>query len=226
MIKRYHIPATLFFLLCTTTLLFAQKSIYSFPFENSKRLSPMDAYINMEEIAATYQTLGNLYTTEIIGLGDETMEQTSTTMVSDVKAMDAVRLLEFYLEEQLLLPGETSNGSVELSIIYYNNGSRANVGTGLTFLTLGIGAFLGFPLYTDISDVEVEATFFNAQNEILAIHRGVGRSKKLITLYNLNQTQRKLHQKALKKALTDLNARIMSDAKLQKVTPPVPVPGP
>lgn len=226
MIKRYHIPATLFFLLCTTTLLLAQKSIYTFPFENSYRLPPMKAYINMEEIAGTYQTLGNLYTTEITGLGDDTMEQTSTTMVSDVKAMDAVRFLEFYLEEQLLIPGEASNGSVELSIIYYNNGSRANVGTGLTFLTLGIGAFLGFPLYTDISDVEVEATFFNVQNEILTIHRGVGRSKKLITLYNLNQTQRKLHQKALKKAITDLNARVMADPKLQKVSPPVPVPVP
>ena len=224
MIKRYHIPATLFFLLCSTTLLFAQKSIYTFPFENSYRLPPMKAYINMEEIAGTYQTLGNLYTTEITGLGDETMEQTSTTMVSDVKAMDAVRFLAFYLEDQLLLPGEAGNGSVELIIIYYNNGSRANVGTGLTFLTLGIGAFLGFPLYTEISDVEVEATFFNVQNEILVVHRGVGRSKKIITLYNLNQTQRKLHQKALKKALADLNARIMTDPKLQKITPPVPVP--
>ena len=111
MIKRYHIPATLFFLLCTTTLLIAQKSIYTFRFENNYSLPPMKAYINMEEIAGTYQTLGNLYTT-------------------------------------------------------------------------------------------------------------------VITLYNLNQTQRKLHQKALKKALTDLNFRIMTDPKLQKVTPPVPVPGP
>lgn len=226
MIKRYHIPATLFFLLCTSTLLLAQKSVYSFPFENSRRLPPMKAYINMEEIAATYQTLGNLYTTEIIGLGDETMEQTSTTMVSDVKAMDAVRFLEFYLEEQLLLPGEESNASLELSIIYYNNGGRANVGTGLTFLTLGIGAFLGFPLYTDITDVEVEATFFDQQNQILAIHRGVGRAKQLITLYNLNNTQRRLHQKALKRALSDLNTRIMTDTQLQTITPPVPVPGP
>ena len=154
------------------------------------------------------------------------MEQTSTTMVSDVKAMDAVRFLEFYLLEQLVAPGNETSGALELSIIYYNTGGRANVGTALTFLTLGIGAFLGFPLYTDITDVEVEATFFDQQNQIVTIHRGVGRAKKLITLYNLNQTQRRLHQKALKKALSDLNARIMADAQLQKITPPVPVPEP
>ena len=197
MIKSYHIPATFFCLLCSTTLLLAQKSIYTFPFENSYRLPPMVSHINLEEIAASYQTLGNLYTTEIIGLGDETMEQTSTTMVSDVKAMDAIRFLEFYLKEQLMAPGNESSGALELSVIYFNTGGRANVGTAFTFLTLGIGAFLGFPLYTDISDVEVEATFFDEQNQILTIHRGVGRAKKLISLYNLNQTQRRLHQLSL-----------------------------
>ncbi len=35
----------------------------------------MLVYINTEEIASTYQTLGNLYTTEIIRLGEETIEQ-------------------------------------------------------------------------------------------------------------------------------------------------------
>lgn len=226
MIKRYHIPATLFFLLCTGTLLFAQKSIYTFPFENSYRLPPMETYINMEEIAGTYQTLGNLYTTEITGLGDETMEQTSTTMVSDVKAMDAVRFLEFYLQEQLVLPGEQGHGAVELSIIYYNTRSRANLGTAIDILTLGIGAFLGIPFATGITDVELEATFFDSQMQIMAAHRGVGRAKVMETLYNMNYSKRNQHQKALKKALTDLNTRIMADARLQKVTLPVPVPEP
>lgn len=226
MIKKYHIPAILFFLICTTTLIFAQKSIYTFPFENSYKLPPMATFINMEEIAGTYQTLGNLYTTEITGLGDETMEQTSTTMISDVKAMDAVRFLEFYLQEQLVLPGEASNGAIELSIIYYNSRSRANLGTAVDILTLGIGAFLGIPFATGITDVEVEATFFDENNQICNTHRGVGRAKVLETLYNTNYSKRNQHQKALKKAIADLNQKIMADPQLQKLTLPAPIPEP
>ena len=214
MIKRYHIPATLFFLICTTTLVIAQKSIYTFPFENSYRLPPMSVYINMEEIANTYQTLGNLYTTEITGLGDETMEQTSTTMISNVKAMDAMRFLEFYLQEQLLAQGEESNGAIEMSIIYYNSRSRFNLGSALNVLTLGIGALFGIPFSTGITDVEVEATFFDNSNQFLTVQRGVGRSKVFETLYNLNYSKRVQHQKALKKALHDLNGKIMADSKL------------
>ncbi len=204
----------LFFLIGTSTLLVAQKSIYTFPFENSYRLPPMSVYINTEEIASTYQTLGHLYTTEITGLGDETMEQTSTTVISDVKTMDAIRFLEFYLQEQLLAQGEDTNGAIEMSIIYFNTRSRFNLGSALNVLTLGLGTLFGIPFSTGITDVEVEATFFDNSNEFLTIHRGVGRSKVLETLYNLNYSKRTQHQKALKKALHDLNGKIMADPTL------------
>lgn len=226
MIKKYHIPATLFFLTCTTTLLFAQKSVYTFPFENSYKLPPMETYINLEEIAYTYQTLGNLYTTEITGLGEETMEQTSTTMISDVKAMDAVRFLEFYLHEQLVAPGEKTSGTVEMSIIYFNTRSRANLGTVIDILTLGIGALFGIPYATGITNVEVEASFFNEGNQLLNTHRGIGKAKVLESLYNMNYSKRNQHQKALKKAIADLNTKIMADPQLQKLTLPAPVPEP
>ncbi|MDF1575390.1 MAG: hypothetical protein P1P86_09390 [Bacteroidales bacterium] len=214
MIKRYHLPAMLFFLISSTTLLLAQKSVYTFPFENSYRLPPMEVRINTEEIASTYQTLGNLYTTEITGLGNETLEQTSTSMISDVKAVDAIRFLEFYLKDQLLAPGEPESGSLEMSIIYYNSRSRVNPGTIFDILTLGIGAFLGIPFSTGVTDLEVEAVFYDQSNQILATHRGVGRAKVAETLYNQNYSRRTQHQKALKKALNDLNQKIMADPDL------------
>lgn len=226
MIKQYHIPATLFFLVCTSALLVAQTSVYTLPFQNDHKLAPMEIYINTDEISATYQTLGNLFTTEITGLGEETMEQVSTTMISDVKAVDAIRFLEFYIEDQLMAPGEASSGAVEMSVIYFDSRSRANLGTAFTVLTLGIGAFLGVPFSTGITDVEVEATFFDDSSQILAIHRGVGRAKKLESLYNLNHSQRMQHQKALKRALHDLNTRIMADPLLVPVTGTATVPEP
>jgi hypothetical protein len=226
MIKKYHIPATLFFLICTSTLILAQKSVYSFPFDNTLKLPPMESFINMDEISATYQTIGNLYTTEIIGMGEETMEQTSSTYISDVKAVDAIRILEFYMQDQLITPGNETAGAVELSIIYYNSKSRANLGTAIDILTLGIGLFLGIPFATGITDVEVEAIFFDSSNQILSSHRGVGRAKKLESLYNMSSSQRIQHQKALKKALADLNTRIMADTILQKIRPQAAVPEP
>ncbi len=216
--KTYYIPATLFFLISTTTLLFAQNSVYNFPFENSYKLPPMETLINTDEISATYQTIGNLYTTEIIGLGDETMEQTSSTYFSDVKAMDAIRFLEFYIQEQLVTPGDETNGAVEMSIIYFNSKSRANVGTALTILTLGIGALLGIPFSTSITDVEVQATFFDDSNQLLITHRGTGRAKVIETLYNLNNDKRTQHQKALRRAISDLNEKIMIDPTLRQVS--------
>ncbi len=210
--KTYYIPAILFFLICTTTLLFAQKSVYTFPFENSYRLPPMETYVNMNEISASYQTMGNLYTTEIMGLDDESVEQISSMYISDVKVTDAFRFLKFYMEEQLVAPGEDTQGSVEMSIIYYHEKNRANIGTALNILTLGIGTLLGIPFATSITDVEVEATFFNDANSVIVIHRGIGRGKKLIGLYSLST--RLPHQRAVKNALDDLNTKIMADPKL------------
>lgn len=210
--KTYYIPAILFFLICTTTLLFAQKSVYTFPFENSYRLSPMETFVNMNEISASYQTMGNLYTTEIMGLDDESVEQISSMYISDIKVTDAFRFLKFYMEEQLVAPGEDTQGSVEMSIIYYHEKNRANIGTALNILTLGIGTLLGIPFATSITDVEVEATFFNDANSVIVIHRGIGRGKKLIGLYSLST--RLPHQRAVKNALEDLNTKIMADPKL------------
>ena len=210
----YHIPAILFFLITTTTLVMAQRSVYTFPFENREKLAPMTVRINTEEIAGTYQTRGDLYTSTITGVGEEPLEQTSTTMSTDVTAMDAVRFLEYYVKEQLLAPGDQPSGTVEMSIIYYQSRDRANLGTVLNVLTLGLGTFLGIPLVTGITDVEVEATFYDDLNQILAIHRGVGRSKMLETLYNSNFSERTLNQKALRSALADLNMKIMGDPLL------------
>jgi len=210
----YHIPAILFFLISTTTLVMAQRSVYTFPFENRDKLPPMSVRINAGEIAGTYQTRGDLYTSTITGVDDEPLEQTSSIMSSDVKTVDAVRFLEYYAEEQLLAPGEQHSGTVEMSVIYYQSRSRANLGTALNILTLGIGTFLGIPLSTGITDVEVKATFYDDLNQVLTVHRGVGRAKKLETLYNQDISQRIQHQKALRKALADLNERIMGDPLL------------
>ena len=212
--KTYHIPAILFFLICTTTLVMAQRSVYTFPFENREKLSPMAVRINTEEIAATYQTRGNLYTSTITGPGEETLEQTSTSTSSDVKAVDAIRFLEYYVKEQLVTPGDQLSGTVEMSIIYYQSRSRANLGSALNILTFGIGTLLGIPLSTEITDIEVKATFYDELNQILAIHRGVGHSKMLQTLYNQDGSQRKQNQKALRRALADLNEQIMGDPQL------------
>jgi hypothetical protein len=200
--------------LCLTT---AQKSVYTFPFENAFRLNSMQANIDNREISATYQTHGNIYSTEITGLGDETMEQVSTTFISDVQVLDAVRLLEFYLEDQLIAPGDGSAGLVELSIIYHHEHSRFNAGSLIGILTFGIGSLLGIPYATAIIDVETEASFFDPGDYPITTHRGVGRAKKLQSLYSMST--RKAHQKALKNSLEDLNTKVMNDPLLSKVVP-------
>jgi len=210
------IKYTLSFLLALFSVFAAngQKSVYTFPFENSYRLSSMQAYINTEEISATYQTMGNIYTTEILGMGNDTMEQISTTFISDVKALDAVRFLEFYLEDQLIAAGDGSSGLIELSIIYHHEHGRFNAGSLIGILTFGLGTLFGIPYATTIVDIETEATFFDAGDYLIATHRGVGRGKKLQSLYSMST--RKAHQRALKNSLEDLNSRIMNDPILAK----------
>jgi len=212
MIKRYHIPAIAFFLFCSSIALLAQNSVYSFPFENSYKLPPMETYINAEEISSTYQTYGNLYTTEIVGLGDEAIEQNSSTFISDVKAIDAFRFLKFYMEEQLVSQGENRQGSVEMSVIYFHEKGRVNIGTALNILTLGIGTLFGIPFATSVTDVELEANFYNQNKQYVTTHRGVGRGKKWVGLYSLDT--RLPHQRALKEALDEVNTSIMTDPLL------------
>jgi len=213
--KNIYKHSAILILLTFSLTLSAQKSVYSFPFENNYRLRPMSVIINQDEIASTYQTLGNLYTTEISGMGEQALEQTSTTMISDVTAVDAVRFLDFYTKDQLVAPGDEAGRTVEMSVIYYNSRSRANLGTLFTVLTLGLGALLGIPHSTGITDVEVQAIFYDDNNQILTTQRGLGRSKVLETLYNMNYSRRTQHQKAMRKALDDLNGKIFSDPALE-----------
>ena len=209
--KTLYITSALL-LLITPVLLSGQKSVFTFPFENSYRLPSMRTEINTDEISSTYQTMGNIFTTEITGLGDNTMEQTSMSYISDVKVVDAVRFLEFYMEEHLVAPGDKSHGQVNMSIIYYHEHSRMNVGSVLGILTIGLGTLLGIPFSTVLVDVETEASFYDKQNSHLATHRGVGRGKKLQSLYSYST--RKAHQRALRHSLDDLNTRIMTDPSL------------
>ncbi len=213
---RYHI-SIIAILAFSTTLLYSQKSVFTFPFENSYRLPSMLSKINFEEISSTYQNYGNIYTTEITGFGDNTMEQTSYSYISDAKVVDAIRFLEFYLEEQLLLPGEEAEGKVEMSIIYFNEHSRFSVGSLIGILTIGIGTLCGVPYATNVTDVEVQASFFDLYNKATGVHRGVGRGKQAMSIYALSA--RKANQRALRKALDDLNSKVMDDPALASIPP-------
>jgi len=215
MIKTYTLP--LIFTIMTSLGVSAQKSVYTFPFTNQYRLPSMQAHINMEEISASYQTVGNIYSTEIIGMGDATVEQTSTSFISDVQVLDAVRFLEFYLEDQLIAPGDGSSGLVELSIIYHHEHNRINIGSVIGILTFGFATLLGVPYATTIIDLETEAFFYDPEDYLRATHRGIGRGKKLQSLYSMST--RKAHQRAIKSSLEDLNTKVMNDPSLMKVKP-------
>ena len=192
----------------------AQKSVYTFPFENSYRLPSMQALIKTNEISTTYQTMGSIFSTEIVGMGDETVEQISTSFISDVQVLDAVRFLEFYLEDQLIAPGDGSSGLIELSIIYHHEHNRINLGSVIGILTFGFATLLGVPYATTIIDLETEALFYDPEDYLKATHRGVGRGKKLQSLYSMST--RKAHQRAIKNSLENLNNSIMNDPSLAK----------
>ena len=210
--KKVYLISLIAILSFSSSLLCAQKSVYTFPFENEYRLPPMHSQINMKEISSTYQTYGSIYTTEIIGFQNDTMEQTSYSFISDTKVLDAVRFLEFYIKEQLLEAGEEKRGKVEMSIIYFEERSRFNVGSAVGILTIGISVLCGVPVATNVTDLELEASFYDEENISMAVHRGVGRGKKAVSIYSINT--RKSHQKALRNAIDNLNKEVMSDPGL------------
>ncbi len=211
--------AALFLIISSS--LFAQKSVFTFPFENAFRIPSMQKFINTNEISASYQTMGNIYTTEFIGFGDDRMEQTSMNYFSDARVVDALKFLEIYMEEQLLYPGIETSGLVEMSIIYFHENSRANLGSVLGVVTIGLGTLLGIPYATVVTNVEVSATFYDENDNLIASHRGVGRGKKLQTLYSMST--RKAHQRAMREAIDDLNTKIMANQNLIAISDLFPV---
>ena len=208
--KRSYAPMLLLFI-GFPALLQGQRSVYDFPFRNSDRLQPMETVVNMEEISASYQTLGNIYTTQITGFGDEPMEQTSTSYVSDPLVVDAVRMMEFYMREQLVAPGEPTGGTTEMSIIYFNQDNRMNLGSAFAVLTFGISALLGVTTHTSVTDVEIQLRLFDPHDQLISTQRGVGRGKKWVSLYSLGNSGRKAHQRAMRQALEAVNLGIMND---------------
>jgi hypothetical protein len=209
----HSLPAAVISLSCVVCS--GQQTVYTFPFENNMRLQHMKTSINQQETANSYQTVGNIYTTEFAGPGEETVEQTSTLFISDARMMDAVRFLETYMEEELIAPGLVPDGSCEMSIIYYDEYNRFNIGGVVAVLTFGIALMLGVPYETTVVDIEVEAEFKNQLQFHQATHRGTGRAKKMKTLYS--SSTRKTHQKALRKAICNLNESILADSELPKV---------
>ena len=203
------------FFFAVSPALNAQSSVYDMPFHNPVRIAAMEPVIDMDDIAATYQTLGNTYTMEISVPGEEVMEQTGTTHISDVKAVDAVRFLEYYLEDHLLAPSSAPSGRVEMSVVYFNEDTRMNAGTLLGVLTLGIATLIGIPHSTAVSEVEVEAIFSDENRMVFATHRGHGKGRHLQIIYS-SAGFRKAHQKALKQALTDLHGKILLDPRIMQ----------
>ena len=199
-------------MLASTCPLLSQESVFSFPFENEYRLPPMKTRLNKKEISTTYQSYGSFYTTEYTWFRKDTMEQTSYSYYSSSKVMDAAHFLEFYMEEQLLEPGEDKTGLVEMSIIYFNEYDRINAGIAPAILTLGISALAGLTVSTKVTEVEIIASFFDNANQLLAEHRGVGKGKKTVSLYRTSS--REPNQKAIVKAIEDLNTKVFADPRL------------
>jgi hypothetical protein len=63
-----------------------------------------------------------------------------------------------------------------------------------------------------VVDLEVEARFTDPSGALISRHRGVGKGRTAQTIYTSNN--RTTHQKAMRKALDDLNRSIGSDKEL------------
>ncbi|MEZ5072631.1 MAG: hypothetical protein R2751_17145 [Bacteroidales bacterium] len=188
----------------------AQKSAYDLPFENTRKLPPLDAFINTEEMGLTYQTTTEVFTTEFSGPDQEGTLQTSRAHLNDPQALDAYRLLDRYMQDQLMESGPDSRGSVEMKITYLQQKGRISPGSILAVVTFGIGPILGVPFAAVVTDVEIQADFFDENGDHLSTYRGVGHASRPEGFYSSNE-HRQCHLNALKKALTDLNARIQTD---------------
>ncbi|MBN1131464.1 MAG: hypothetical protein JXR52_00375 [Bacteroidales bacterium] len=208
----YTITVFLAMILLNPSLM-AQKSVYALPFENEQRLPAMNVHINLEEIASSYQTTGQVFTSEFTGPGDESMEQVSTSYINDEKVVDAIRFIENYLDNQLLASGSEKHGTVEMSVTYFNMRNGFGIGGVLGVATFGLGTLLGIPYGRTITDVELEALFFDAQDQFISKYHGVGHVSRPLTLYNSSST-RLAHQKALKEALEEMNNQITGDSLL------------
>ena len=100
-----------------------------------------------------------------------------------------------------------------MNIIYFHQKSRMCAGSILGVVTFGLGTLMGLPYARIISDVEIEATFYNTGDQLLGVYRGVGRGNTAESVFRTG-TARITHQKAMRNALEDLNAKIMGDSIL------------
>lgn len=192
----------------------AQESIYKLDFQNKIKLPPMEIIINSDKISSSYNCMGSVYTAQFSGPEDQVVEQRASAYFTNTNAMDASNFLKYYTLDELISQEGEKNGSMEISIIYYNQRHRFNVLGVIDVLTFGFGALLGIPYSTSITDLEAEAIFYDHSGQIICAHRGAGQSKRLESLYM--QSNRNSHQRALKRSIEDLNNKIIVDPRLVK----------
>ncbi|MFZ5940130.1 MAG: hypothetical protein ACOYXB_06115 [Bacteroidota bacterium] len=213
--KHYNVITTAILLISLLgSTAYTQQSFYAFPFENQHRLPSLEIYINMDQMAQTYQANGAVFSTEYSGPDEETAGQVSVSYRNNEQMVDAARFLENYAFEELMEYSGEKHGTVELKVTYFEDNSRMSAGSVLFFVTFGISSFVGCPIYRNVADLEVEAVFYDPEGNYLARYRGTGHAGTGQSLYR--RTARKAHQKALIKAIEDLNNSIMGDPELEK----------
>ncbi len=188
----------------------AQNSVFTTGIVNPEKLPKLDYLISEENLAEAFSDRHEFITEEY---SEDNLESGSysTFIFRDRKINDARNLFIRYLENDLLLNQGKSHGSIEIELVYYNHKFNFTPGSVLNVLTLGVGYVLGIPSARKQTEVEIEISIRDRNQEIVGTWFGKGKNNVYEGLYYRKLNERESSLLAMKEALESVNAQIMSE---------------
>jgi len=214
--KLFLIPFVLVFLFTSCKTIYLSELKPS-P-KNTKLLPALEPKVDIESLESAYSSGSSVVevsaynsrptNSSFVGIGSRT-----STFHKDKRVQDAITIFERDATENITNPFGEKKGSITCRIVAGEQSMKDNWvwGTAFSLFTLNL---VGIPLYSSVTDIDVEVDIFNKNNVLIGKYSATGHSKVWVALYwgyNESSASRKSAYTALKMALNEIKLKIQDD---------------
>ena len=184
--------------------------------KNTKLLPALEPQVDIMSLETAYSTgivevlaydsrLSNTY---FLGIGNST-----STIYKDKRVQDAITIFKRDVTDNITTPFGEKKGSITCRVVAGEESMKDPWmwGTAFSLFTLNL---LGIPLYSSVTNLDVEVEIYNNKNNLIGKYSATGYSKIWVALYwgyDSFSASRKSAYTAFKMALNDIKLKIQDD---------------
>ena len=184
--------------------------------KNTKLLPALEPKVNIESLESVYSSGtsvvevydSRLSNTNFLGIGNST-----STFYKDKRVQDAITIFERDVTDNITNPFGEKKGSITCRIVAGEQSMKDNWAWATQFTAFSLNLF-GIPLYSSVTNLDVEVEIYSKNNDLIGKYSATGYSKIWVALYwgyDTTSAARKSAYTAFKMALNEIKLKIQDD---------------